>query len=247
MRARPHSYTVSRVLCLFAGLGDYTEVLLSSSFPDPSDLRVPYHAGLVPPLLLEAPKRATKLYASAFLPGRVPRLIPLERFKRLLGQDLPRTLRRKEDDPTAFRRDGLCRGVRVVPTTKVGPHVSELSAVFQSHRVLRRRSVRAGQNQVRRHRSRGISLILYRFPRFRLQDKSSTFAGPMDVLKTIIRKEGVLGLYAGMESTFWRHFWWNGGYFGSIFQVKALLPKPTVGPRGSPHLRLNFTLRAHIG
>lgn len=50
----------------------------------------------------------------------------------------------------------------------------------------------------------------------------------MDVLKTIIRKEGVLGLYAGMESTFWRHFWWNGGYFGSIFQVKALLPKPKV-------------------
>ena len=50
----------------------------------------------------------------------------------------------------------------------------------------------------------------------------------MDVLKTIVRKEGVLGLYAGMESTFWRHLWWNGGYFGSIFQVKALLPKPTV-------------------
>ena len=68
---------------------------------------------------------------------------------------------------------------------------------------------------------------------FRLQDKSSKFAGPMDVLKTIIRKEGVLGLYAGMESTFWRHLWWNGGYFGSIFQVKALLPKPTVRLPGS--------------
>ena len=54
----------------------------------------------------------------------------------------------------------------------------------------------------------------------------------MDVLKTIIRKEGVLGLYAGMESTFWRHLWWNGGYFGAIFQVKALLPKPTVGLHG---------------
>jgi len=71
-------------------------------------------------------------------------------------------------------------------------------------------------------------------PVLRLQDKSSTFAGPMDVLKTIIRKEGVLGLYAGMESTFWRHFWWNGGYFGSIFQVKSLLPKPTVCPGECP-------------
>ena len=69
---------------------------------------------------------------------------------------------------------------------------------------------------------------------FRLQDKSSTFAGPMDVLKTIVRKEGVLGLYAGMESTFWRHVWWNGGYFGSIFQVKSLLPKPTVCPGEFP-------------
>ena len=54
------------------------------------------------------------------------------------------------------------------------------------------------------------------------------------------------GLYAGMEATMWRsvsrvssiiiawyllslrHFWWNGGYFGCIFQVRALLPKPKV-------------------
>ena len=27
----------------------------------------------------------------------------------------------------------------------------------------------------------------------RLQDKASTYAGPMDVVKTIIKKEGVLG------------------------------------------------------
>ena len=39
----------------------------------------------------------------------------------------------------------------------------------------------------------------------RLQDKTSTFKGPMDVLKQVIRKEGPLGLYAGMESTFWRY------------------------------------------
>lgn len=38
----------------------------------------------------------------------------------------------------------------------------------------------------------------------RLQDKTSTFAGPMDVVKQIVRKEGFLGLYAGMEATFWR-------------------------------------------
>jgi solute carrier family 25 2-oxodicarboxylate transporter 21 len=38
----------------------------------------------------------------------------------------------------------------------------------------------------------------------RLQDKTSTFKGPMDVVKQIVRKEGLLGLYSGMESTFWR-------------------------------------------
>jgi solute carrier family 25 2-oxodicarboxylate transporter 21 len=38
----------------------------------------------------------------------------------------------------------------------------------------------------------------------RLQDKTSTFAGPIDVVKQVIKKEGPLGLYAGMEATFWR-------------------------------------------
>lgn len=27
----------------------------------------------------------------------------------------------------------------------------------------------------------------------------------MDVLKTIVKKDGLLGLYVGMESTFWRY------------------------------------------
>ena len=39
---------------------------------------------------------------------------------------------------------------------------------------------------------------------FRLQDKTSTFKGPLDVVMQVIRKEGLFGLYAGMESTFWR-------------------------------------------
>ena len=43
----------------------------------------------------------------------------------------------------------------------------------------------------------------------RLQDKTSTFKGPMDVLRQIVRKEGLLGLYAGMESTFWRWALWH--------------------------------------
>ncbi|KAI0265395.1 mitochondrial carrier domain-containing protein [Gloeopeniophorella convolvens] len=70
--------------------------------------------------------------------------------------------------------------------------------------------------------------------------------------QAIMRKDGLLGLYAGMEATFWRyvalwtavrcgacyrrpapaphgHLWWNGGYFGTIFQVQAaMLPKAEV-------------------
>lgn len=38
-------------------------------------------------------------------------------------------------------------------------------------------------------------------------------------------------MYSGMESTFWRHWWWNGGYFGAIFAVKGVLPKAEVGPQ----------------
>jgi solute carrier family 25 (mitochondrial 2-oxodicarboxylate transporter), member 21 len=41
-----------------------------------------------------------------------------------------------------------------------------------------------------------------------------------------VKAEGPLALYNGLESTLWRHILWNAGYFGCIFQVKALLPKP---------------------
>ncbi|KAF8687534.1 hypothetical protein AX14_003672 [Amanita brunnescens Koide BX004] len=68
-------------------------------------------------------------------------------------------------------------------------------------------------------------VVPFELVKIKLQDKSSTFKGPMDVVTQIVRKEGILGLYAGMESTFWRHFWWNGGYFGCIFQVRTMLPK----------------------
>ncbi|ADV20962.1 solute carrier family 25 (mitochondrial 2-oxodicarboxylate transporter), member 21 [Cryptococcus gattii Ru294] len=63
--------------------------------------------------------------------------------------------------------------------------------------------------------------------KIRMQDKSSTFKGPMDVVKHALAKSGPLGLYHGMESTFWRHWWWNGGYFGTIFAVRNALPKAT--------------------
>lgn len=73
-------------------------------------------------------------------------------------------------------------------------------------------------------------VVPFELVKIRLQDKASAhlYSGPLDVVRKTVQTQGPLGLYKGMESTFWRHVAWNGGYFGCIFQVKAFLPKPTV-------------------
>jgi len=126
------------------------------------------YRGLVPPLLLEAPKRATKFAANDFW-GTT--------YLNMTGE------------------------------TKMTQQLSILTGCS------------AGATE-------SFVVVPFELVKIKLQDKSSTFAGPMEVVKAIYRSEGALGFYAGMESTFWRHVWWNGGYFGSIYQVKALLPKP---------------------
>jgi len=72
-------------------------------------------------------------------------------------------------------------------------------------------------------------VVPFELVKIRLQDKASggKYAGPGDALVKIIRSEGPLALYNGLESTLWRHILWNAGYFGCIFQVRALLPKAT--------------------
>ncbi len=55
----------------------------------------------------------------------------------------------------------------------------------------------------------------------------------MDCLKKIVKQEGVLALYNGLEATVMRNMTWNAGYFGVIFQVKAQLP-------AQPELLNNF-------
>jgi solute carrier family 25 2-oxodicarboxylate transporter 21 len=52
----------------------------------------------------------------------------------------------------------------------------------------------------------------------------------MDVVKKIIARDGVLGMYAGLESTFWRHVLWNGGYFSVIFKLRQIAPKAKSKP-----------------
>lgn len=52
--------------------------------------------------------------------------------------------------------------------------------------------------------------------------------GASSVVGDAARSRADYSMYSGMESTFWRHWWWNGGYFGAIFAVKGLLPKAEV-------------------
>ena len=50
---------------------------------------------------------------------------------------------------------------------------------------------------------------------------------PFELVK--IKADGPLAMFNGRESTLWRHILWNAGYFGCIFQVRALMPKPAPG------------------
>ncbi|RLV83834.1 Mitochondrial 2-oxodicarboxylate carrier 2 [Meyerozyma sp. JA9] len=69
-------------------------------------------------------------------------------------------------------------------------------------------------------------VVPFELIKIKLQDKTSRFNGMGDVVKDIIKNNGVLGLYKGLESTLWRHIWWNAGYFGLIHQVRSLMPQP---------------------
>ncbi|KAI6117169.1 mitochondrial carrier [Pisolithus croceorrhizus] len=125
------------------------------------------YRGLVPPLLLEAPKRAVKFASNDFW-GKT--------YLKLSGES---------------------------------KMTSQLSIIT---------GCSAGATE-------SFVVVPFELVKIKLQDKSSTFAGPIDVVRQVVKKEGILGLYAGMEATFWRHFWWNGGYFGCIHQVRAMIPK----------------------
>ncbi|QRV99463.1 mitochondrial carrier protein [Ceratobasidium sp. AG-Ba] len=125
------------------------------------------YRGLVPPLLLEAPKRAVKFASNDFW-GKT--------FVQMSGGGK------------------MSQGLSIATGCAAGATESFVVVPFELVKI-------------------------------RLQDKTSKYAGPMDVVRTIIRQHGVLGLYAGMESTFWRHVWWNGGFFGTIHTLRQNLPK----------------------
>ena len=74
-------------------------------------------------------------------------------------------------------------------------------------------------------------VVPFELVKIRLQDPASAakYNGIVDCVMKTVKSEGPLAMYNGLESTMWRHILWNAGYFGCIFQVKALMPKPAAG------------------
>ena len=72
-------------------------------------------------------------------------------------------------------------------------------------------------------------VVPFELVKIRMQDRASAgkYSGILDCVVKTVRAEGPLSLYNGLESTLWRHILWNSGYFGVIFQIKALMPKAT--------------------
>jgi len=70
-------------------------------------------------------------------------------------------------------------------------------------------------------------VVPFELVKIRLQDRASAgkYNGMVDCVMKIMKAEGPLALYNGLESTLWRHILWNAGYFGCIFQVRELIPK----------------------
>ncbi|KAI1200168.1 mitochondrial carrier domain-containing protein [Nemania serpens] len=70
-------------------------------------------------------------------------------------------------------------------------------------------------------------VVPFELVKLRLQSKESAgqYKGALDVVSKVVKNEGLLALYNGLESTMWRHILWNAGYFGCIFQVREILPK----------------------
>jgi solute carrier family 25 2-oxodicarboxylate transporter 21 len=71
-------------------------------------------------------------------------------------------------------------------------------------------------------------VVPFELVKIRLQAKENlgVYKNTTDALKKILKNEGPLALYKGLESTMWRNAAWNGGYFGLIHWLTIQLPKP---------------------
>jgi solute carrier family 25 2-oxodicarboxylate transporter 21 len=127
------------------------------------------YRGILPPLLIEAPKRAIKFAANEQYTAL---------FQRLSGESKP------------------TQAISVLSGISAG--VTEVFIIC------------------------GFELV-----KIRMQDKNNAgrYKNTMDAVVKIIREEGILAFYKGLESTLWRHAFWNGTYFGLIHGIRSSLPE----------------------
>ncbi|KAF1949067.1 mitochondrial 2-oxodicarboxylate carrier protein-like protein [Byssothecium circinans] len=94
-----------------------------------------------------------------------------------------------------------------------------------------------------------LVVVPFELVKIRLQDKTSAsrYTGPVDCLTKVVRSEGILALYNGFEATLWRHIVWNAGYFGCIFQVRALLPSPAASTSPGRQKMVNDLAAGFVG
>jgi len=94
-----------------------------------------------------------------------------------------------------------------------------------------------------------LVVVPFELLKVRLQDKASSlrYNGISDCLIKTVRQEGLLALYTGFEATLWRHIVWNAGYFGCIFQVRALLSSPSAPQKNKMQKTLNDLAAGFVG
>ncbi|CAO3700908.1 unnamed protein product [Rhizopus stolonifer] len=128
------------------------------------------YRGILPPILVEAPKRATKFAANEQYTAIYKKLFGFEKTTQSLS---------------------------IMTGVSAGLTEAMLIAPFEMVKV-------------------------------RMQDKANLgkYNGTSDTIRKIIAAEGPLSLLKGLEATLWRQGVWNGVYFGLIFTVKDLMPKP---------------------
>ncbi|KAI9006697.1 mitochondrial carrier domain-containing protein [Phycomyces nitens] len=162
------------------------------------------YRGIIPPILVEAPKRATKFAAN-------------EQYTALYKR--------------VFGFDKLTQGLAVM--TGVSAGITEAFLIVPFELVKIRMQDKANVSFPFFFCVRGIIrepnkvLLLIPFAII-VWTQVGKYNGTMDTFGKIIKKEGPLALFNGLEATIWRHASWNGGYFGVIFGVKGLLPQPKV-------------------
>lgn len=69
-----------------------------------------------------------------------------------------------------------------------------------------------------------IIITPFEVVKIRVQDYETVFNGPLQCLRYILKNEGVLALYTGVEATMWRSAVWNAGFFGIMHFVHSIVP-----------------------